>query len=67
MIIWFNKKINKTKEYYSRSISIKYYPQHINTLIFKDNGAIKGKDKCYDLNIWFLGLHLSYTNWDYNE
>jgi hypothetical protein len=35
---------------------------------WKSNGALKGikEDRCYDLNIYFLGIFLGYTNYDYN-
>ena len=31
------------------------------------NGAVKGKDACLDWNMEILGLHLSYTDWDYGR
>lgn len=69
MTIWFNKKNNGQKIYCSRSISVNFYPQHWKSLQWKDNGAKRGRreDKCYDLNIHFLGIFFSYTNWDYNS
>lgn len=68
MTIWFNRKINGKKRYCSKSVSIRFLPQHWRLLQWKNNGAIRG-DKhhtCYDLNIYFLGIFFSYTNWDYN-
>jgi len=69
MTIWFNKNNNGKKRYFTKSISLKFYPQHWKLLQWKDNGALKGKkeDSCYDLNIYFLGVFLGYTNWDYNS
>ena len=67
MNIWFNKKNNGFKNYYSKLVSINILPQHRKTFTFKSNGAIKGIDKCYDYNICFYGLMISYTNFDYNQ
>lgn len=67
MEYWFNKKNNGTKSYNSRLISIRFLPQHFSKINCKSNGAVKGIDKCYDLNIYALGLFFSYTNFDYNE
>jgi len=69
MTIWFNKKENRIKKYCSKSISIFFRPKHYKLLQWKSNGASKGrkKDTCYDLNIYFLGIFLSYTNWDFNR
>lgn len=67
MTIWFHKKYNGINNYHSRSISINFYPKHWKLIQWKDNQARKGIDKCYDLNIHFLGILFSYTNWDYNE
>ena len=69
MTIWFSKKINGEKRYCSKSISFNFYPQHWKLIQWKSNGAIKGRneDKCYDLNIYFLGIFFGYTNWDYNS
>lgn len=69
MTIWFNKKRNREHAYCSKSISLNFYPQHWKKIRCKSNGAIKGRkeDKCYDLNIHFLGIFFSYTNWDYNS
>jgi hypothetical protein len=69
MTIWFSKKTNGEKKYCSKSISLNFYPQHWKLRQWKSNGAIKGKkeDKCYDLNIYFLGVFFGYTNWDYNS
>jgi hypothetical protein len=66
--IWFSKKFNGVKRYCSKSISINFYPQHWKSYQWKSNGALKSRkeDTCYDLNIYFLGIFLSYTNWDYN-
>lgn len=69
MTVWFNKKINNDKKYYSKLISLNFYPQHWKIFSYKTNGAKKGvkEDVCLDINLWFLGVHLSYTNFDYNE
>lgn len=67
MTIWFNKKYNGINYYKSRCISVNFYPKHWKLIQCKNNGAIKGKDSCYDLNVYFLGIFFSYTNWDYNE
>lgn len=68
MTFWFNKKTNGIKTYHSKSISIFYYPQHWKIICWTTNGSKKGnpKDKVYDLNIWFLGIGFSYTDWDFN-
>ena len=31
----------------------------------RTNGAVKGKDNCYDFNFALLMLHFSYTNYQY--
>jgi len=67
MEYWFNKKNNGIKTYKSRLISLRFLPQHWNKIQWKSNGAKKGIDKCYDLNIYILGLFFSYINFDYNE
>jgi hypothetical protein len=69
MTIWFNKKVNGTKRYCSKSISIWFYPQHWRIIHWHNNGALKGRkeDTCYDCNIMFLGFRFGYTNWDYNH
>jgi hypothetical protein len=66
MTIWFSKKFNGVKRYCSKSISLRFCPQHWKLYQWKTNGAVKG-DNCYDLNIYFLGVFFSYTNWDYNN
>ncbi len=66
MTIWFNRKRNGIKKYCSKSVSLRFYPQHWKLIQWKDNGAKKG-DACYDLNIYILGVFFSYTNWDYNS
>jgi len=68
MTIWFNKKNGNKKIYYSKSISINYHKKHWKLFHCSTNGAKKGRkeDKCFDLNIHFFGIFLSYTNWDYN-
>lgn len=66
MTHWFNKKQNKSGDkYHSKSISISFHPKHFKLVRCKSNGAKKGIDSCYDLNIQFLGIFFSYTNWDY--
>lgn len=65
MTIWFNKKNNGVKRYYSKSISFNFYPQHFKIIKWFTNNAIKGKDSCYDFNLQLLGIFFSYTNWDY--
>ena len=67
MDYWFNKKNNGIKTYKSRLISLRFLPHHWNKARCKSNGAVKGKDKCYDYNFNLLGLFFSYTNFDYNE
>jgi hypothetical protein len=67
MDYWFNKKNNGIKTYKSRLISLRFLPKHLCKLRCKSNGAIKGKDKCYDYNINLIGFFFSYTNFDYNE
>tara|TARA_R110000787_G_scaffold274050_1_gene381944 strand:- start:355 stop:558 length:204 start_codon:yes stop_codon:yes gene_type:complete len=67
MEYWFNKKNNGVKTYNSRLVSFRFLPKHWNKAKCKSNGAKKGVDKCYDLNIYILGLFFSYTNFDYNE
>ena len=64
--LWFQKTNNN--DFYNKSFSIGFYPQHIKVLQWKNNGAKKGikEDKCYDLNIFFFGLYIGYTNWSYN-
>mgnify|MGYP003587063433 CR=1 FL=1 len=59
MEYWYNKGNNL--------ISFNYYPQHFKILSCKTNGAVKGSDNCYDFNLWFLGVHFSYTNFNYFE
>lgn len=67
MTYWFSKKTsNVGTEYNSKSISLDYMIQHFWKFHCKSNGAVKGVDKCYDLNIHFFGVMFSYTNWDYN-
>jgi hypothetical protein len=65
MTVWFSKKNNGVKDYCSKSISLRFLPQHWKLRQWKSNGAVKGnpKDTCYDLNIYFLGVFFSYTNW----
>lgn len=58
MEIWINK---------NKFIGLKFLSQHINKLQWRNNGAIKGIDKCYDLNIYFLGICFTYTNFKYNK
>ncbi len=69
MTIWFSRKFNGVKKYCSKSISLRYHPNHWKLHQWKTNGALKGRmeDTCYDLNIYFLGIFFSYTNWDYNR
>jgi len=69
MTIWFSRKINGVKRYCSKSISLRFRPQHWKMIKAFTNGAKKGRkeDVCYDFNIHFLGVFFSYTNWDYNR
>lgn len=69
MTFWFNKKINNKKIYCSKSIMINFYKQHWKKIGFRTNGAKRNvvEDTCLDVNIWFFGLHFSYTNWDYSN
>jgi len=66
MTICFNKIKNGVKVYCSKSISFSFYPKHWRLVNFSSNGATKN-DSCYNYNIHFLGVFLSYTNWDYNK
>lgn len=68
MTFWFNKVNNGEKVYKSRSISLNFYPQHWKLIQIKDNGSKKGviEHKVFDLNIYFLGIFIGYTNWDFN-
>ena len=67
MIFYFNTR-NSFGNKVFQSISIRFYPKHWKLHQCKTNGARKGvkEDKCYDLNIYILGLFLGYTNYDYN-
>jgi hypothetical protein len=69
MTIWLNKILQPIsgKYYNSKSISIMFMPQHFFKFHCKSNGAKKGIDKCYDLNIHLFGIMFSYTNWDFNR
>jgi hypothetical protein len=66
MTIWFSRKFNGVKKYYSKSILITFRPQHWRRVACWNNRATR-KDSCYDFNIHFLGIFFSYTNWDYNR
>lgn len=57
MTYWYNKGNN--------CLTLEYYPQHFKIVSCKNNGAVKGKDSCYDFNLWFLGLHFSYTDFNF--
>ncbi|MGL5191608.1 MAG: hypothetical protein ACRC7S_18360 [Cetobacterium sp.] len=60
MTLWFCK--------HRKSFSINWYREWNKPHFFVNtNGAIKGIDSCYDLNIAFYKLHISYTNWSYNN
>ena len=63
MNFWFGKKGNGIVNH--KCISINYHVQHFLVFSCKTNGAIKGVDSCFDLNIRFFGLFFSYTNFDY--
>ena len=69
MTIWFNKKTQKISDkiYCSKSTSIDFMSQHFFLFHCKSNGAKKGIDRCYDLNIHLFGIMFSYTNWDYSD
>ena len=69
MTIWFSRKFNGVKGYCSKSISLRFLPQHWKLHQWKTNGALKGRkeDTCYDINIYCLGIFFLYTNWDYNR
>lgn len=56
MEYWYNKG--------NSLISIRFYPQHFRLISCSTNGAVRGRDKCYDFNLWFLGIHFSYTNFN---
>lgn len=69
MTVWFSRKINNEKRYYSKSISLRFVSRHWCMIKMYNNGAKKGRkeDTCYDFNIHFLGIFFSYTNWDFNH
>jgi len=69
MTIWFNRKFNGIKRYCSKSISFSFTAKNWKLISANTNGALKGRkeDTCYDCNIHFFGVKLSYTNWDYNS
>ena len=69
MTLWFSRKFNGIKKYSSKSINLDFHSHHWKLLQCKTNGALKGRteDTYYDLNIYFLGIFFSYTNWDYNQ
>ncbi len=66
MTIWIRKDFSKNQRI-NKSISLRFLPQHWRLLQWKNNGARKERkeDTCYDLNIYFLGIFFSYTNWNY--
>ena len=33
---------------------------------WKTNGAVKGKDSCFDFNMEIFGLHIGYTDYNYS-
>ena len=49
MVIWFSKKINGIKKYYSKSISIRFRPKHWRLIQCKTNGALKNRKKIHVL------------------
>ena len=56
MYYWFNEKDNGEKTYKRRLIILRFLPQHWDKAKCKSNGAKKGVDKCYDLNIYIFGI-----------
>lgn len=58
MTLWFDKNRKSLSVVYGR-----YWekPQYF----IKNNGARKGVDSCYDLNICIWRFVFSYTNWNY--
>lgn len=69
MTIWFSKRFNGIKKYCSKSISVSFRPEHWRMVKLYTNGAKRNNpdDICFDLNIHFLGIFFSYTNWDFNK
>ncbi len=50
-----------------RRISIYFYKQHYKKTTTQSNNAIKGKDKCFDYQIWLFGLCINYYNFNYDK
>ncbi len=65
MELWFSKKHNGIRDYNSKLLKLRFVPKYWRLLQWKNNGAIKGKHRCYDLNIYILGVFFSYSNFDY--
>ena len=50
-----------------KSISLTYHLRHFFKFACYTNGAIKGRDKCFDWNFHLLGVFISYTDWNYGR
>lgn len=48
-----------------RVIFLGFYPQHIFLFNCSTNGAVKGRDNCFDFNLRFLGFFFGYTDYAY--
>lgn len=51
----------------TRHVSLRFYPKRILKVWFGTNGATKGTDRCFDLNVWFAGFWFSYTDFAYDR
>lgn len=60
MTLWFSKG--------TKSFAVNWCKEWERPRFFvNNNGAVKGVDTCYDLNIALYKLHISYTNWQYKR
>lgn len=48
-----------------RVISLSFHPRHMFHFWCHSNGAVKGRDNCYDFNLHLLGFFFSYTDYEY--
>lgn len=46
-------------------VSFSWIPRHTFTFLCHTNGAVKGRDNCFDFNFGCLGIFFSYTNFEY--
>jgi len=53
----------------TKTFCIQWCPRHTLRcfLCFHNNGAKKGRDRCYDGSLWILGFCFNYTNWRYDQ